>query len=131
MVEERDDRSLGDLFADLARQTSTLVQQELRQAGSEVSQRASGISKDIGVLVGGAILTLIGLCAIVAALIIGLADLGLPWWLSALLVGLALVGAGYALLTSARASIKKADVLPRQTMRQAREDQEWVTDQIR
>jgi hypothetical protein len=36
----RDDRSLGELFAELAQETSTLVRQEVTLAKTEVSDRA-------------------------------------------------------------------------------------------
>ncbi len=78
MAEGRDDRSLGELFADLASQTGTLVRQELRQAGTEISQRATGVGKDIGVLAAGAVVLHAAFLAIVAAIILGLADLGSP-----------------------------------------------------
>ncbi|MGI8405521.1 MAG: phage holin family protein [Thermomicrobiales bacterium] len=130
MAEGRDDRSLGDLFADLASQTGTLVRQELRQAGAELGQRATGVGKDIGVLAVGAVVLHAGFLAVVAAIIIGLADLGLSWWVAALLVGLVLAGVGYVLVGRARSAITRADVLPRHTMEQVREDQEWAKDQI-
>lgn len=130
MADGRDDRSLGDLFADLARQTSTLVRQELRQAGTEMGQRATGVGKDVGVLAAGGVVLHAGFLAVVAAIIIGLADLGLSWWLAALLVGIVLAGIGYALVGRARAAIKRADLLPRQTMETVREDQEWAKEQI-
>jgi hypothetical protein len=79
MTEGRDDRSLGDLFADLAHETSTLVRQELRQAGTEMGQRASGVGKDVALLAAGAVVVHAAFLALVAAIIIGLADLGLPW----------------------------------------------------
>jgi hypothetical protein len=131
MAEGRDDRSLGELFADLARETSTLVRQELRQAGTEMSQRASGAGKDVAALAAGAIVIHAGFLAAVAAIILGLGDLGLSLWLAALLVGLVLAGAGYALVGRARSAIKRADILPRQTIDNLREDQEWVKEQIR
>jgi len=130
MADGRDDRSLGELFADLARQTSTLVRQELRQAGTEMGQRATGVGKDVGVLAAGAVVLHAGFLAVVAAIIIGLADLGLSWWLAALLVGIVLAGIGYVLVGRARAAIKRADLLPRQTMETVREDQEWAKEQI-
>jgi hypothetical protein len=131
MAEGRDDRSLGELFADLASQTGTLVRQELRQAGTEISQRATGVGKDIGVLAAGAVVLHAAFLAIVAAIILGLADLGLSWWVAALLVGLVLAGVGYVLVGRARSAITRADVLPRHTMEQVREDQEWAKDQIK
>jgi hypothetical protein len=130
MAEGRDDRSLGELFAELASEIGVLIRQELRQAGTEVGQRATGVGKDVGVLVAGAVVIHAGFLAVIAAVIIGLADLGLSWWLAALIVGIVLAGLGYALVQRARSAIQRADILPRHTMDNLREDQEWVKDQI-
>ncbi len=130
MAEGRDDRSLGELFADLARETSTLVRQELRQAGTEVSQRAAGIGKDLGLLVAGGVVLHAAFLTLVAAIIVGLADLGLDWWLAALVVALVLAAVGYAVIARARSAIKQADILPGQTINNLKEDQEWAKEQI-
>lgn len=131
MSEGRDDRSLGELFAELARETGTLVRQELRLAGTEVSQRVTGVGKDVGLLTVGAVVIHAGFLAVVAAIILGLGDLGLSWWLAALIVGLVLAVIGYALVGRARSTIQRADILPRHTMDSVREDQEWMKEQIR
>jgi len=130
MTEGRDDRSLGELFADLAHETSTLVRQELRQAGTEIGQRASGVGKDVAQLAVGAVVAHAAFLALVAAIIIGLADLGLPWWLAALVVALLLGIAGYAVIGRARKAITQADILPRHTIDNLKEDQEWAKEQI-
>ena len=130
MAQGRDDRSLGELFAELASEIGTLVRQELRQAGTEVSQRATSVGKDVGVLVAGAVVIHTALLALVAAAIIGLADLGLDWWLAALIVAVVLAGIGYALVQKARSAIQRADILPRHTMDNLKEDTEWAKDQI-
>lgn len=130
MAEGRDDRSLGELFAELARETGTLVRQELRLAGTEVSQRVTGVGKEVALLAIGAVIVHAGFLALVAAIILGLGDLGLSWWLAALIVGLVLAAIGYALVGRARSAIKRADILPRHTMETLREDREWVKEQI-
>ena len=130
MTEGRDDRSLGELFAELAHETGTLVRQELQQAGTEIGQRARGAGKDLAVLVVGAVIAHAALLALIAAAIIGLADLGLDWWLSALLVAVVLAGVGYALIGRARSALTQADLLPRHTMETIKEDQQWVKEQV-
>ncbi len=130
MAEGRDDRSLGELFAELAHETSTLVRQELRQAGMEIGQRATGVGKDVGLLAAGAVVVHAAFLALVAAIILGLADLGLSWWLAALIVALVLTGVGYAVISRARLAIKNADILPHHTMDNLKEDQEWAKEQI-
>ncbi len=130
MAEGRDDRSLGELFGDLARETSTLVRQELRLAGTEMGQRATAVGKEVGVLVGGAVLVHSAFLVLVAAIILGLGDLGLPWWLAALIVGLVLAGIGAALVGRAQSAIKRADILPHHAIDTIREDQQWVKEQV-
>ena len=39
MQQRRDERSLGELFGDLARETSTLVRQEVQLAKTEMSKK--------------------------------------------------------------------------------------------
>lgn len=130
MTGGRDDRSLGELFAELASEIGTLVRQELHQAGTEVSQRATSAGKDVGALVAGAVVIHAGLLALVAAAIVGLADLGLSWWLAALMVGFLLAAIGFAVVQRARSAIQRADILPRHTIDNLKEDQEWAKEQI-
>ncbi|MDQ3654697.1 MAG: phage holin family protein [Chloroflexota bacterium] len=130
MAAGRDDRSLGELFAELAHETSTLVRQELRQAGTEIGQRATGIGKDVGLLAAGAVIVHAAFLALVTAIILGLIDLGLDWWLATLIVALVLAGIGYAVISRARSAIKHADILPHHTMDNLKEDQEWAKEQI-
>jgi len=46
------DRSFGELFAALARETITPVPQELHQTSTELGQRATGVSTELAVLAG-------------------------------------------------------------------------------
>jgi hypothetical protein len=130
MAAGQDNRSLGELFAELARETSTLVRQELRQAGTEVGLRASGVGKDVGLLAAGLAIGYAAFLALVAAIITGLVDIGLDWWLAALLVSVVLGGLAYAAIARARAAIGRADLLPRHAMENLKEDQEWAKEQI-
>ena len=131
MADREDSRSLGELFADLARETSTLVRQELRQAGIEVGQRLGGVGREAVLLVGGALIAHAALLSLAAAMILVLGELGLPWWLAALIVAVVLAGIGVVLIQQARTALKRADILPRRTMEHVKEDQEWLSQQIR
>ena len=129
MAQGRDDRSLGELFAELARETSTLVRQEVQLARDEVSQQVARVGRNIGALVAGGAVAYAGFLAILAAVILLLGDLGLPWWLAALLVGVVVAGIGAALVARAITALKQTDLVPRQTVETLREDQEWVKEQ--
>jgi len=130
MQQQRDERSLGELFADLARETSTLVRQEVTLARTEITQKATQVGRDGGKIgIGGAI-AYAGFLAIVAALILGLGQF-LPLWLSALIVGLVVAGIGYGVLQSGMTSLKHANLTPQQTIETLKEDAEWAKDQTK
>ncbi len=126
----RDDRSLGELFAELAQETGTLVRQEVELARVELGQKASRVGRDIAALAVGGAVAYAGVLALVAAAILALGEAGLPWWLSALIVGLVVAGVGYALVARARTALKQADLAPRQTVETLKEDREWAKEQI-
>lgn len=131
MQESRQERSLGELFADLARETSNLVRQEVELAKTEMGQKVSNVGKDLASLVVGGAVAYAGVLALGAALIIGLAQLGLPWWLSALLVGLVVTGIGYFLVQKGLSALKQQNLAPEKTIRSLKEDVEWAKEQTR
>lgn len=116
MQNRMDDRSLGDLFADLSRETTTLVRQEITLAKTEMTQKATRAAKDAGFLFVGGAVVYAGVLAIVAAIIIALGQLGLQWWLAAAIVGIVVVLAGYVLIRRGLDNLKHEDMAPRQTM---------------
>jgi hypothetical protein len=124
----RDNRSLGELFTELAQETSTLVRQEVNLAKTEMGQKASRAGKHAGILAAGGALAYAGLLAILAAVIV-LLDNAMPLWLSALLVGLVVAVVGYLLIRRALDALKKEDFAPRETIETLKEDQQWAKDQ--
>jgi len=130
MERQRDERSLGELFAELARETSSLVRQEVALAKTEVTQKASLVGRDVGRIgVGGAI-AYAGLLALIGAVIL-IVGLFIPLWLSALIVGLVVAGIGYALIQQGISALKRAELTPRQTIETLKEDAEWAKEQTK
>ena len=129
-MQGRDDRTLGELFSELAQETSTLVRQEVNLAKTEVSQKASRVGKDVGFLAAGGVVAYGGLLAILAGLIVLLGQV-IPMWLSALLVGLVVVAVGYFLIKKGLDALKREDLAPRQTIETLKEDGQWIKDQTR
>lgn len=128
--QQKDERSIGDLFAELATETSTLVRQEVQLAKTELTQKVTSAGKDAGMIGAGGALAYAGLLALIAAVIIGLGQL-IPMWLSALVVGLVVVGIGYMLIQSGLKALKSIDPAPRETIETLKEDKEWVKEQTR
>ena len=128
--DSKDDRSLGELFSELAQDTSTLVRKEVQLAKTEMSQKASRVGKDVGFLAVGGAVAYAGLLAVLAGVIVLLGQV-IPMWLSALLVGLVVAGVGYFLVRRGLEALKREDLAPRQTIETLKEDQQWAKDQMR
>lgn len=130
MDRRQDERSIGDLFSELASETSTLVRQEFQLAKTEMTQKATSAGKDVGMLGAGGALAYAGLLAVIAAVIIGLGEF-IPMWLSALIVGLVVIGIGYMLVQRGLTALKQIEPAPRQTIETLKEDAEWAKEQTR
>jgi hypothetical protein len=129
-MQSRDGRSLGELFSELAQETSTLVRQEVNLAKTEMSQKASTAGKHLGVLAAGGALAYAGLLAILAGIIALLNDV-MPLWVAALLVGIVVAIVGYLLIRKGLDALKREDFAPRETIETLKEDQQWAKDQTK
>lgn len=129
-MQGREDRSLGELFADLSKDTSALVRQEVALAKAEISEKASSVGKNVGFLAAGGAVAYAGFLAILAGIVFLLGEI-IPLWLSALLVGAIVAGVGYFLVQKGLEALKHQDLVPRQTVQTIKEDQQWVKDQTK
>jgi hypothetical protein len=130
MAELRDERSLGDLFAELARESTTLIRQEIQLAKAEVTDSATRAGRAIAFLLAGGAVAYAGFLAVLAAIIIRLWDAGLEAWLAALLVGIVVAVVGIFLVMRARDTLQSTVLIPRKTIASLKEDQEWMKEQI-
>jgi hypothetical protein len=130
MAQLRDERSLGDLFSDLSRETTTLVRQEVQLAKAELTQSATEAARGIGMLLAGGAVAYAGLLFLLLAIVFGLIEAGWDAWLSALVVGLVVVAVGAILVLRARESLKPANLAPQKTVETLKEDAAWAKEQI-
>ncbi len=131
MTGQQDNRSLGELFGALAQDTGTLVRQEVELAKTEMTQKATRVGKDIGFLLAGGAVAYAGFLAILAAIAIGLGQLGVPWWIAALLVGVVVAGIGGFLVMRGLGALRQETAVPQQTIDTLKEDAEWAKTQTR
>ncbi len=129
-MQGRDDRTLGELFAELAQETTTLVRHEVNLAKAEMGEKASRAGKHAGFLAAGGALAYAGLLAVLAAAII-LLNAVMPLWLAALLVGVVVAVVGYLLIRRGLDALRREDFAPRQTMETLKEDKQWAKDQTK
>lgn len=130
MERPRDERSLGELFSELASDTSNLVRQELNLARAEITQKATAAGRDAGMIAAGGVLAHTAMLVLIAALVAGLAEF-MPVWVSALLVGIVLAIAAYVLIRQGLNALKQINPKPEQTIETLKEDKEWIKDQTR
>jgi uncharacterized membrane protein YqjE len=127
---DKQDRSIGELFSELASETGLLIRQEIALAKVELTQKASRVGRDLGFLVLGGAVAYAALLALLAAVIILLAQV-MPWWAAALVMA-ALVGIIAVILVSkALASLKRTDIAPKQTVETLKEDAQWAKQQMK
>jgi len=126
-----EEKSLGDLFADLTRESSNLVRQEVNLAKAELTQKATKVGKDAAVIAAGAFVAYAGALVLFAAIILMLVELAkMPAWGAALLVSVvALVGGGLLAMSGLNA-LKKIDPTPHNTIDTLKEDAKWAKQQL-
>jgi hypothetical protein len=95
-----------------------------------LSDKASRVGKDIGALAVGGAVAYAGFLALLAAIIIGLGQLGLPWWIAALIVGVVVVAIGGFMVQKGLTALKHQNMMPQQTITSLKEDQTWAKEQI-
>jgi Putative Actinobacterial Holin-X, holin superfamily III len=125
----KEDRSLGELFSELSRETTTLVRQEVDLAKTELTHKASEVGKDVGFLAAGGMVLYAGFLTLVAMLVIALAQLGVTWWLAALIVGVVVLVVGAMLVRTGLAALREEGMVPKQTIESLQEDAQWAKNQ--
>jgi Putative Actinobacterial Holin-X, holin superfamily III len=131
MTTTKDERTLGEMFAELSRETRTLVQQELQLAKTELTEKASKMGKGAGLIVGGGLIAYGGLLAIIAAMVLILIAIGLPPWAAALVGGVLVAGTGYLLIRVGLAALKPQELMPQKTIDTLKEDAQWLKAQVK
>jgi len=84
------ERSTGDLVKSVTEQVSVLMRDELKLAQLEMTGKAKQAGKGMGMMGGGALIALYGVACLIACVIIAISH-SLQAWLSALIIGVALL----------------------------------------
>jgi uncharacterized membrane protein YqjE len=123
-----DDRSLGEIFSDVANDLSTLIKQEMELAKTEMKQEAKKAGKGAGLL-GGAglggymVLLFLSLTAVFAL------DEGMPLWLAALIVTVVWAIIAAVLAVIGRKELQRSNPQLPKTQQTLKEDAAWAKAQ--
>lgn len=130
LQQNQGERSVGELFADLSREVSNLVRQEVQLAKTELTEKATQTGKNLVSIVIGGVLAFAGLLGLEAAAILGLAHV-LPDWGAALAVALVILLVAGMLVMKGIGALKNQDLVPRQTVETLKEDAQWAKQQVK
>jgi putative superfamily III holin-X len=125
----RADRPLAALLSDLANETGTLVRQEIALFKAETSEKLGRLGVGAGAVAAGGLVAFSGWLALIAAAILGLANV-IAAWLAALIVGVVVIAIGLGLLLFGKSRVAADALVPRRTLNSLREDEEWIREQI-
>ena len=114
--DRHDERSLAELFAQLASEVRRLFQMEVQLARAEMTAKVSAAAKSVGMIAAGGLIAYAGVLALIAALLLVLHALGVPAWAAALLGAVVMVGSGYLLVRSGLAALQRVNLIPTETL---------------
>ncbi len=122
-------RSLGELFSELASETGALVRNEVQLAKVEMTAKARTAGRDAAIVAAGGSIAVLGVMALLAALILAIGTL-IPLWASALIVGAMVTITGGILVVMGIRAFRALDVAPRETIETLEEDKRWLKEQV-
>ena len=128
------ERSLISLFADLWRETSTLVHDEVELARVEVSEKIDKAGTAIAVIATAAAFLFAGFLILLLAAVNALAILlpeDMAAWLSPLIVGVVVLVAGLIALSKGRADLRVRNLKPERALESVRRDAELVKEHVK
>jgi Putative Actinobacterial Holin-X, holin superfamily III len=129
MTERGDNRSLGDLVAELTNELSRLIRQEMELARRDLGSRVRQAGRGAGMVAAGGSLALGGLFVVLAAIVLALTALGMDPWLAALIVGAGTLVVGYLIVRAGLARVTRTSIVPAGAIESIKEDAKWVTGQ--
>jgi hypothetical protein len=130
-VNDVQQKSLGELFGDLTRDTANLVRQEVSLAQAEMTEKATRIGKDVGMLAAGGAVAYAGLIVLLIGIALALVALGMAAWLAYILVGAVVAAVGGFFAMQGLAKLREVDPMPHQTVETLKADARWAKEQVK
>ncbi len=117
------ERSLSELFSDMAGSLEVLLRKEVELAKAELREQASRAGRAAGMMAGAAVTGLVAFLVLALAAAWGLAEV-LPTGLAFLIVGLVLAAVAGGMAVAGRNRAASVRPVPQQTVQNIREDME-------
>ena len=116
------DRPTGALVHDVSELVPRLVRQELDLAKAELTEKGKRAGKGAGLLGGSGVVAWFGAATLVAAAVLGLAEV-MPAWVAAIVVGVVLLAVAGVLALLGKSQVQKAvPPVPEEAVASTKED---------
>jgi uncharacterized membrane protein YqjE len=116
------ERSLGTIVRDLTADLSTLFRSEIELLKLELKESFAKLGGGAALLAGALFLALIGLAFLFVTLTLGLVALGVPAWLSSLIVTVVLFVTAGILAMMGKKKLEAVSFVPSESIEQIRGD---------
>jgi uncharacterized membrane protein YqjE len=124
------ERTMGELFSDLATEMKTLVRQEMELARTEISEIIARMMRDAAAIVAGGVVAMAAFLVFMAAAVL-LLGLVIPYWASALVIGAVLAVVAFVLVQKGRKDLQRAHLTPEKTTESIKETAKWAKAQLK
>ena len=121
-----DDRSLGNIIKDLTADFSTLFRSEIALLKLEIKDTVAKLGGGAAMFAGAAALAIFGLAFLFVTITLGLVALGVPAWVSSLIVTVALFVLAGVLAMMGKKKFAAVQFVPNQSIEQIKTDIETI-----
>lgn len=128
MTNTKESLPTSELIRQMSEQVSRLVKDELRLARAELTEKGKHAGIGVGLFGGAGVVALFGAGALVAAVILFLAQVMPPWAAAALVGGVLLVVAGMLGFFGKRQVAEAAPPTPERTIESVKDDIDAVKE---
>ena len=125
-----DDRSLGTVVKELTADLSTLFRSEIALLKLEVKDTVAKLSGGTAMFLGAAFLGVFGIGFLFVTVVLGLVRLGVPAWLSTLVVTVALFVGAAVLALMGKKKFAAVQFVPTESIEQIKTDIESIKADI-
>ena len=125
-----DERSLGQIVKELTADLSTLFRSEVALLKLEVKDTVAKLGGGTALFAGAAFVALFGLAFLFVTITLGLVALGVPAWLSSLIVTVVLFIVAGVLALMGKKKYSQVNFVPNESVRQIKTDIESIKADI-
>src|SRR5258708_22139959 len=124
------ERTIGTVVRDLTEHISTLFRSEIELRKLELKDTFGKLGSGVALFIGAALLGVFGVGFLFVTIVLGLVRLGVPAWLSTLIVTLVLLACAAILAVMGKKKFAAVQFVPEESVKQIKADVETIKADI-